>query len=443
MARETKFVQRSGGKIEPFDFLMVLVFRLATSLPVGLGLMTTMLNKAVSRSGLHQRFNGRTVIFIRRCLQLIMLNRLLEARIIKVKLFDSFAAVLIIDSSSWDIPELLKDIFPGSGGAASKANCKIQFCYDYRTGSVTLIEEMAGTVPDQKYSKQIGFLVRKGTLVLFDLGYWSFESFYDINSKGGCFVSRLNNQVNIWAMKNGKPVKLQLNEILRKERSASLEMEVCLRGTGGKLLKIRLIAFRAPEEVANIRKMNLRKNAGKEGRTPREKSLELCGWSIFVTNADKDEIPGEMIRSCYRIRWCVELIFKSWKSILKIHRTNVSKNKHRLKCELYAKLITAVIVHTVHQNIHAALWNEERKELSFDKLWKWVNLNWGELHKSIVKSVKTFSRFINSRMTEITGSCEKYHQPSRKTSLQIIDEMIGDPVPIKFDMIKYLRGNGL
>jgi hypothetical protein len=53
------------------------------------------------------------------------------------------------------------------------------------------------------------------------------------------------------------------------------------------------------------------------------------------------------------------------------------------------------------------------------------------LHKAIRKSIRSFSNKMNSLFNLMIESCEKYHQPSRKTMLQKIDEMLGDPIPIK------------
>lgn len=433
-------MRRASGKIDPFHFLMALIFNFGTSLPLGLGLLTTLLNVVISRSGLHQRFNARSVPFVKRCLQHIMLNRIVAHKALETAPFDSFSAVLIVDSSSWDIPEHLKDIFPGSGGSASKANCKIQFCYDYQTGSVTLVEDVAGNQPDQKYSRNLAFIVQKGDLILFDLGYWKFESLNAINLKEGYFISRFNNQVNVWVMKNDTLVKIQLDEFLRDTKLNGIEMEVVLKSQcGKKFLKLRLIAFRAPEEVANVRRMKLKKEARKKGYNASKKSLELCGWSIFVTNANAKLVPSEMIRTFYRIRWCVELIFKSWKSVLQMHVTNVRKNEYRLKCELYGKLIAAVIVHTLHHPIHATLWNNEKREISFYKFWKWINVYWNDLRKAMTRGGKALSRYINSQMDEIIRTCEKFHQPSRKSSLQLIDEMISDSVCKKIETPSCLR----
>lgn len=134
------------------------------------------------------------------------------------------------------------------------------------------------------------------------------------------------------------------------------------------------------------------------------------------------------------MRWCVELIFKSWKSVLRIDKTNVKVNADRLKCELYAKLIFAIITHTIHNHLQGYLWSKERRELSFDKLWKFMISHNESFHKAIKKSLRCFSNEINSVVGKIIKECEKYHQKSRKTTLQMIDEGIGDPEPIKIDL---------
>ena len=71
IAKKTGFFQRAG-KICPFDFLMVLIFRLAVSYPPALRLMVSFLEKSVSRSGLHQRFTEKAAEFVKCCLQTII-----------------------------------------------------------------------------------------------------------------------------------------------------------------------------------------------------------------------------------------------------------------------------------------------------------------------------------------------------------------------------------
>ncbi len=240
--------------------------------------------------------------------------------------------------------------------------------------------------------------------------------------------------MNLWDIRNGEFIKLDLLSILEQQVGPSIETEVFLRDKKKGKLKIRLVGFRAPEEVANIRRKKLKEQAKKKGRIPSEKSLKLCDWSLFVTNGSEEIVPGEMIRSIYRIRWCVELIFKSWKSILRMHQSNVRKNSYRLKCELYAKLILAVITHTIHQHLQHYMWNKKGREISFDKLWKFMVSRSESLHEVIIVSMKTFSNKINSLLEKMIKECEKLHQPSRKTTLQMIDEMLGDSVPTKINL---------
>jgi len=441
-ARETGFVKRGGGKINPFDMLMTLVFRMSQVLPPALSLIISFMKTKVSRSGLHQRFTEKASLFFKRCLQIIMIKRLMETAPLKSDLLQRFNRVLLTDSSSWDVSAQLKDIFPGSGGSASSANCKLQSVYDYKSGSIVLLEDMAGTEPDQKYGKNIVSFIQEGDLIIPDLGYWSFDTFFGIDGKGGYFISRFNSIVNIWDRRDEEFIKLDLLSILEQQVSKGIEMEVFLRGEKGKTLKVRLVGFRAPEEVANMRRKKLKEQARKKGRTVSKKSLKLCDWSLFVTNASEEIVPGEMIRSIYRVRWCVELIFKSWKSILRVHQSNVRKNHYRLKCELYAKLILAVITHTLHHHLHHYAWNKKGREISFDKLWKFIVSRSESLHKAIIKSMKTFSHKVNSLLGKMIKDCEKLHQPSRKTTLQMIDEMIGDPLPTKINLENYLFSGG-
>ncbi len=430
IAKKTGFFQRTG-KICPFDFLMVLIFRLAVSYPPALRLMASLLEKNVSRSGLHQRFTEKAAEFVKCCLQTIIAKQTMKDQPVSIKLLDSFNRVIIQDSSSWDVSSQLKKIYTGSGGSASEANCKLQFCYDYKTGSIILLDDTKGTKPDQAYGKKIKDVVEENDLLLRDLGYSSYETFADIAQKKAYFCSRFLTTSDVWEIINNKYVKVDFEKIL-KQNDASVELNVFLKGKRkDQYLPIRLIAFQVPEEIANLRRNKLHKNAAKKGRTCSPKGLFLCNWSMFITNASDELIPSKIIRTLYRIRWSIELVFKNWKSILKIHVSSVRKNHWRIKCELYAKLILAVMVHSIHQKVHYYTWTIKKKEISFDSLWKYIIARAESLHGAITKSAFAYLNMINSLLPSIIKFCEKHHQPSRKTTLQMIDEMIGDVQPVK------------
>lgn len=86
---------------------------------------------------------------------------------------------------------------------------------------------------------------------------------------------------------------------------------------------VRLIAFPASEEVAESRRRKARKELK---RTLSADYLELQGWFIYLTTIEKETAEPKKIFALYKLRWRIEIIFKSWKSNMafdKIH--NVSK----------------------------------------------------------------------------------------------------------------------
>lgn len=379
---------------------------------------------------LHQRFNKRTEKFFGQCLSLILSRRLLSGSPIETGLSESFSEILIIDSSSWKIPEQLQWAFPGCGGSGGKAGCKLQFCYDYLTGEFHILEEMEGKLPDQKYTRNLPSIISKSGIVIFDLGYWAFETFFDISQNEAFFLSRLNTQVQLWKKEGDAFLAVDLMKTLKNCSQQAIEIDLYLK-KGSRFIKVRLVGYHAPEEVANIRRMRLRRTSQKKGYTASEQSLFYCNWSLFITNADIEMLPGEMLRTFYRLRWNVELIFKSWKSVLRMHKTNVRKNQHRLKCELYAKLILATIVHRIHYHLNSYMWNSLKQELSLDKLWKYIQARIETFHKKMLRGVPAFTLYVNSLLDNIIVICEKNHQNKRKSTLQLIDEMIGDMQPVK------------
>ena len=66
------------------------------------------------------------------------------------------------------------------------------------------------------------------------------------------------------------------------------------------------------------------------------------GWTIFVTNVPASMLSLEHVALLYAVRWQVELIFKLWKSHMKLHLISGIR-KERILVELYAKLIGLVL----------------------------------------------------------------------------------------------------
>ncbi|TXE01388.1 transposase [Algoriphagus aquimarinus] len=86
---------------------------------------------------------------------------------------------------------------------------------------------------------------------------------------------------------------------------------------------VRMIAFPASEEVAESRRRKARKELK---MTPSADYLELQGWFIYLTTIGKETAEPKKIFALYKLRWRIEIIFKSWKSNMAFDRVhNVSK----------------------------------------------------------------------------------------------------------------------
>jgi len=81
-----------------------------------------------------------------------------------------------------------------------------------------------------------------------------------------------------------------------------LEMKVIM-GKDESPVECRLICLRVNEQIANLRRRKLRKEAKKKWRTPSQAHLAMCDWTLFATNVTADILPVEIILSLYRLRW--------------------------------------------------------------------------------------------------------------------------------------------
>ncbi len=72
----------------------------------------------------------------------------------------------------------------------------------------------------------------------------------------------------------------------------------------------------------------------KKGITYSEKSKRLTGMNIYVTNTPLEWVPMEQIHDFYSLRWQIEIIFKTWKSLFQIHDWHNIK-RERLECHIF------------------------------------------------------------------------------------------------------------
>ena len=197
-----------------------------------------------------------------------------------------------------------------------------------------------GITADTKAEAQ--FLpLSQSSLRLADLGYFSLDTFERLTQACVFWITKFKADCKLF---DAQQEPLCLQRRFTSQTSDTLNLS-CFIGAS-KRLPAHLVALRSSEAEANKRRRYIRRDAKRRGINPSKQRLQLAGWNIYITNMDTDQFTVEQIATLVRIRWQAELMFKSFKSIGKVH-TSRSKKPYRVLCEVYAKLIAQLVRHWV------------------------------------------------------------------------------------------------
>lgn len=401
--------------MQPFDFFASLVFGGIGMKSVSLAGMISCLNIDITKQALNKHFTKSAVTFLQTILTLalqVCLFKKLNLEFLKV-----FSSVIIHDSTWLELNKKLKKVFSSFNGSCSNAFCKIQLGYNILVNQIDSVEVTKGTLNDNGYSPKLLKIIKHGSLVLVDLGYFSVSFFSQIHKKSAYFISRLKSGVKIFNPKTKKEINIL--KFLKKIKSNCFEVNVLLGVHIGLSLPCRLIGLKVPKKIAEQRR---RKCKHRDGRikNPKVITLELCDWTLIITNVPSNLLAAEKVHILYTLRWQIEIIFKQLKSILQLHKINC-KNKHRAFCEIYAKLIAAVVITKLHGSLNIQSWNDTKSEISIEKFFKRIQERMFTFVLFLLSDVKKAFSFLLSQMKHFLKNCFKLKQHSRSTSLELLD----------------------
>jgi hypothetical protein len=344
-ARRTGFVRRTS-KLTGKVFLALVTLGTWSTRQTSLGQLAAKAAQLptpvdISPEALHQRMTQRAVAFLRALLQRAFAKLQTGDMVCDADLFASFTAVHIADSTGFELPAALKELFPGSGGGASPAGAKIQLVWEYLSHSFAHLALVAGTMPDNKYIDTVVRLAQRGALFLFDLGYFKVHALAQIAEAEAYFLTRLNHQTALSTAVAGRLHRIELPRLLHGETRA------------------------------NERRRKARAQAKKRGYTPSQAHLTLLAWNLFVTNVSGTIWTPATVCKAYALRWQVELVFKSWKSDLHL-ATLPTKTEAPTLCYLYGRLLLIVLAYALCPALRTARWTRQQRELSFLKLVRYL-----------------------------------------------------------------------
>ncbi len=170
-----------------------------------------------------------------------------------------------------------------------------------------------------------------------------------------------------------------------------------------------MIAERVPQEVANQRRYKAKKTAKKKGRQPTKKHLYLQNWSLYITNAGEDKLPTKAVSVVYRLRWYIEIVFKSSKSYHGLDYVR-GEREERIECFIYGRLIMIVIMSFLFGSIKRHVWNTRRREASLLKVIGHFQVK-AEKALTVIANSTDFARFL---LVEFFEACRLCLMDSRK-----------------------------
>jgi len=325
-----------------------------------------------------------------------------------------FSKILLQDSSSIDLNAKLSKFFKGSGGRASEASLKIDVIYDFKAKQFEQIKLTDHSEADQKLGLNIFDFLEPNALVIRDLGYLRMDCIIKIDAMMAFFLSRFKNNTCVYLNK-GEVDQLDLADHLYTNHKNKNVIELDVYITNNKV-PVRLIAYRVPDEVSAGRKRKAHATAKKQGRTLTKKSLNLLAFSIFITNVPKEVWPAEVVGTIYRIRWQIELLFKSWKSGLKIDYLK-GINLHRIRALLFVRMILVIIINEMYKTLDY-IGNCIGKVVSMHKVYNWIKST--ERIKAILKGQLNW--WEERYLADMVVMCMSKQTRNKKTSLQAIHE---------------------
>jgi hypothetical protein len=147
-----------------------------------------------------------------------------------------------------------------------------------------------------------------------------------------------------------KPI--DLGKYLEKHYFTQKIIDIPSVFVGDEKVPMRLILYRLPKHIVEEKLREANKRAMATGRKMSRGKRLLLQFAAFVTNVSEELISAEGIGTIYRLRWEIELIFKRWKSQLRMDYLK-GINKERIECLIWSRLCSLLIIEMVTGYIKA------------------------------------------------------------------------------------------
>lgn len=251
-------------------------------------------------------------------------------------LLDRFAGVYLDDCSTVSLPAQLAEQFQGCRGCLSGA--KLLLRWEVRSARLEALQLHPARAADTELAELLPGLAN-GSLRIFDLGFFKIAALRRCQQAGAFFLCKLKQPAALRI--EGRRVE-SLARWLGAQSGRRVDCDARVGGGSRGRVDCRLVAWRLSEEQAAKRREKALRDGAEKGHRVSEEALALCSWLVMLTNVPRGVLSGAQVSEVYRVRWQIELIFKSWKSDLEVDEWRSDK-PGRVLAEVYGKLLVALV----------------------------------------------------------------------------------------------------
>lgn len=342
----------------------------------------------VSKEALNKRLNGHTVLFLQEVFfALFAFQKSLPLPGIQLATTHAFNRIRILDGTTVALSPNCQNDYPSSVGAGVKFQLEV----DYLTGQFQYVKIQPAKAGDCPAGQERLATIRKDDLFLQDLGYYQYDTFEQMDGAGAFFVSRARTDTMFFIdhptprfHPNGTIIERHAYEpLLIKDEMKTLrpgDMRNYPRVYLGrhKKLPCRLVLYRMTVAEQRRQAHRVKRRDQTKSGTIKQKSWDLLGVSMLVTNLP-DKVPVGEVVSLYRYRWQIELLFRSWKSDLNLDQFRRMKQA-RWECHLYAELILFLLSTLIAYQLRVRFWEEQHfvlsEQIAIHEVAKKIGMHW-------------------------------------------------------------------
>lgn len=219
--------------------------------------------------------------------------------------------------------------------------------------------------------------------------------------------------------KQSQYIKVDLEHIMNTLKPGQVhEITEAYIGKDKKLFT-RVIMYRLTEKQLRERMKKQVYTESKKGITYSEKSKRLAGMNLYVTNTAWEIIPMKQIHDFYSLRWQIEIVFKTWKSLFGINHCHNIK-RERLECHLYGQLIAIFLCSSTMFKMRQLLLQKKQKELSEYKAIYMIQDHLYLVYEAIQKDTQEVSKIFLRLFDLLQKNGRKSHRYEKKTVFDIL-----------------------